>query len=113
MLGVTIGVLVLVWLERKISAAIQQRIGPEYTGPLGVVQALEDGIKKKLKKIFIGVFFLIAISSIVPIGLLMAGYGASNKYSFLGGLRAAAQSISYEIPLAFKCFIYSSPCDSF
>ncbi|CAI0374989.1 unnamed protein product [Linum tenue] len=46
-----------------------------------------------------GVFLWIAISSIVPIGLLMSGYGSNNKYSFLGGLRAAAQSISYEIPL--------------
>ncbi|KAJ7005102.1 NAD(P)H-quinone oxidoreductase subunit 1 [Populus alba x Populus x berolinensis] len=47
----------------------------------------------------IGVFLWIAISSIAPIGLLMSGYGSNNKYSFLGGLRAAAQSISYEIPL--------------
>ncbi|KAM0049736.1 NAD(P)H-quinone oxidoreductase subunit 1 [Helianthus debilis subsp. tardiflorus] len=46
------------------------------------------------------VFFLwIAISSIAPVGLLVSGYGSNNKYSFLGGLRAAAQSISYEIPL--------------
>jgi NADH dehydrogenase subunit H (EC 1.6.5.3) len=45
-------------------------------------------------------FFVIAISSIAPIGLLMAGYSSNNKYSLLGGLRAAAQSISYEIPLA-------------
>nr|UCU06659.1 NADH-plastoquinone oxidoreductase subunit 1 [Ziziphus hajarensis] len=52
------------------------------------------------KRISISVFFLwIAISSIAPIGLLMSGYGSNNKYSFLGGLRAAAQSISYEIPL--------------
>ncbi|KAG6540698.1 hypothetical protein Mapa_018032 [Marchantia paleacea] len=50
MLGVTIGVLVLVWLERKISAAIQQRIGPEYAGPLGIIQALADGIKLFLKE---------------------------------------------------------------
>ena len=47
-----------------------------------------------------GVFLWIALSSIQPIGLLMAGYASNNKYSLLGGLRAAAQSISYEIPLA-------------
>nr|YP_010705010.1 NADH-plastoquinone oxidoreductase subunit 1 [Porella grandiloba]WCQ78546.1 NADH-plastoquinone oxidoreductase subunit 1 [Porella grandiloba] len=142
MLGATVGVLVIVWLERKISAAIQQRIGPEYAGPLGIVQALADGLKLFFKEniipskvdyslftigpilviapVFlsylvipfgyniilanfdIGVFFWIAVSSIVPLGLLMAGYGSNNKYSFLGGLRAAAQSISYEIPLALS-----------
>ncbi len=139
-LGVTVGVLVIVWLERKVSAGVQQRIGPEYAGPLGIIQSLTDGIKLLLKEdivpagsdfwlfktgpaivvipVFIsrlvipfgphtilsdpniGVSFWIAISSIVPLGLLMAGYGSNNKYSFLGGLRAAAQSISYEIPLA-------------
>nr|QKV47830.1 NADH-plastoquinone oxidoreductase subunit 1 [Cremastra appendiculata] len=138
-LGITMGVLVIVWLERKISAAIQQRIGPEYAGPLGILQALADGTKLFLKEdilpyrgnirlfkvgpsigfisillsylvipfgyhlvladLSIGVFLWIAFSSIVPIGLLMSGYGSNNKYSFSGGLRAAAQSISYEIPL--------------
>nr|YP_009318682.1 NADH dehydrogenase subunit 1 [Allomaieta villosa]APA17727.1 NADH dehydrogenase subunit 1 [Allomaieta villosa] len=138
-LGITIGVLVIVWLEREISAGLQQRIGPEYAGPLGILQALADGTKLIFKEnllpfrgdghlfiigpsiavisIFvsysvipfsyhlvlsdlnIGVFLWIAFSSIVPIGLLMSGYGSNNKYSFLGGLRAAAQSISYEIPL--------------
>nr|UZC53790.1 NADH dehydrogenase subunit A [Koenigia forrestii]UZP14568.1 NADH-plastoquinone oxidoreductase subunit 1 [Koenigia forrestii]WAL02856.1 NADH dehydrogenase subunit A [Koenigia forrestii] len=138
-LGITIGVLVIVWLEREISAGIQQRIGPEYTGPLGILQALADGIKLLFKENLLpsrgdkglfslgpsiavisillsysvipfsyrfilvdlsnGVFLWIAISSIAPIGLLMSGYGSNNKYSFLGGLRAAAQSISYEIPL--------------
>nr|YP_010372003.1 NADH-plastoquinone oxidoreductase subunit 1 [Stichorkis gibbosa]UOX27183.1 NADH-plastoquinone oxidoreductase subunit 1 [Stichorkis gibbosa] len=138
-LGITMGVLVIVWLERKISAAIQQRIGPEYAGPLGILQALADGNKLLLKEdllpsrgnillfrvgpsigfisillsylvipfgyhlvladLSIGVFLWIAFSSIVPIGLLMSGYGSNNKYSFSGGLRAAAQSISYEIPL--------------
>ncbi|KAJ0091878.1 hypothetical protein Patl1_25773 [Pistacia atlantica] len=41
-LGITIGVLVIVWLEREVSAGIQQRIGPEYASPLGILQALAD-----------------------------------------------------------------------
>jgi len=49
-LGITIGVLVIVWLEREISAGIQQRIGPEYAGPLGVLQALADGAKLLFKE---------------------------------------------------------------
>ncbi|PWA53066.1 ribosomal protein S15 (chloroplast) [Artemisia annua] len=130
-LGITIGVLVIVWLEREISA-----------GPLGILQALADGTKLLFKEnllpsrgdtrlfsigpsiavisvllsylvipfgdhlvladLSIGVFLWIAISSIAPVGLLMSGYGSNNKYSFLGGLRAAAQSISYEIPLTLS-----------
>nr|YP_010872534.1 NADH-plastoquinone oxidoreductase subunit 1 [Lindenbergia indica]URQ19024.1 NADH-plastoquinone oxidoreductase subunit 1 [Lindenbergia indica] len=138
-LGITLGVLVIVWLEREISAGIQQRIGPEYAGPLGLLQALADGTKLLFKEnllpsrgdtrlfsigpsiavisillsysvipfsyhfiladLSIGIFLWIAVSSLAPVGLLMSGYGSNNKYSFLGGLRAAAQSISYEIPL--------------
>lgn len=139
-IGATVGVLVAVWLERKISAAAQQRIGPEYVGPLGVLAPVTDGLKLIFKEdvipaksdpllftlgpvivvipvflsylvvpfgqnlavtnVGMGVFLWIALSSITPIGLLMAGYASNNKYSLLGGLRAAAQSISYEIPLA-------------
>ncbi len=140
LVAATVGVLVVVWLERKISAAAQQRLGPEYAGPLGVLQPVADGVKLLVKEDIIpakadavlftlgpmivvipvflsylivpfgqnlvltnigtGVFLWIALSSVTPIGLLMSGYSSNNKYSLLGGLRAAAQSLSYEVPLA-------------
>ncbi|KAK1360374.1 NADH-ubiquinone oxidoreductase chain 1 [Heracleum sosnowskyi] len=49
-LGITIGVLVIVSLEREISAGIQQLIGLEYVGPLGILQALADGTKLLFKE---------------------------------------------------------------
>ncbi len=140
LVGATVGVLVTTWLERKISAAAQQRIGPDYAGPLGMLIPVADGLKLLVKEdiipaksdpwlftlgpvlvvvpvflsfivipfgqnmlitdLGVGIFLWISLSSIAPIGLLMAGYASNNKYSLLGGLRAAAQSISYEIPLA-------------
>ncbi len=142
LIAAVVGVLVTVWLERKISAAAQQRIGPEYAGALGILQPMADGLKLLVKEdviparadgllftlgpilvlipvilswlivpfgqnllisnVGVGVFLWIALSSIQPIGLLMSGYASNNKYSLLGGLRAAAQSISYEIPLALS-----------
>ncbi len=142
LIGATVGVLVTTWLERKISAAAQQRIGPDFMGPFGLLAPVADGLKLVFKEdivpasadsllftlgpivvvipVFLsylivpfgqnlvitdvgtGVFLWIALSSIQPIGLLMAGYSSNNKYALLGGLRAAAQSISYEIPLALS-----------
>ena len=142
LVAAVVGVLVNVWLERKISAAVQQRIGPEYAGALGILQPMADGLKLLFKEdiipakadgllftlgpvlvlvpvilswlvvpfgqnllisnVGVGVFLWIALSSIQPICLLMSGYSSNNKYSLLGGLRAAAQSISYEIPLALS-----------
>ena len=140
LVAAVVGVLVTVWLERKISAAVQQRIGPEYAGALGVLQPLADGLKLLVKEdiiparadgllftlgpvlvvvpvilswlivpfgqnllisnVGVGIFLWISLSSVQPIGLLMSGYASNNKYSLLGGLRAGAQSISYEILLA-------------
>jgi len=47
-----------------------------------------------------GLFLIFALSSITTVGLVMAGWSSNNKYSLLGGMRAAAQAISYEVPLA-------------
>ncbi|WP_436927286.1 complex I subunit 1/NuoH family protein [Halosimplex amylolyticum] len=47
----------------------------------------------------IGLAYLFAVASIASLGLLMAGYASNNKFSFLGGLRAVAQNLAYEIPL--------------
>ena len=47
----------------------------------------------------VGLAFVFAVAGIASIGLVMAGYASGNKYSFLGGLRAVAQNIAYEIPL--------------
>lgn len=46
-----------------------------------------------------GLVFVLAIASIASVGLVMAGYASNNKYSMLGGLRAVAQNVAYEIPL--------------
>ncbi|AXR78901.1 complex I subunit 1/NuoH family protein [Natrarchaeobaculum sulfurireducens] len=47
----------------------------------------------------VGLAFVFAVAGIASIGLMMAGYASGNKYSMLGGLRAVAQNIAYEIPL--------------
>ncbi len=48
----------------------------------------------------VGIFYALAISSVSTIGVLMAGWSSANKYSMIGGLRAAGQLIAYELPLA-------------
>jgi len=132
---------VINYLERKIMAWMQDRVGPLHTGPHGSLQLIADIGKmffkedvhaaKTDKSIFLlapsafiapviasfavlpfspfiglpgtalatGVVFLVAMSSLDVIGIIMAGWGSNNKYSLIGGLRAAAQMISYELPL--------------
>ncbi|MBD3217717.1 MAG: NADH-quinone oxidoreductase subunit NuoH [candidate division Zixibacteria bacterium] len=50
----------------------------------------------------VGILYIIAITTFTIISLLMAGWGSNNKYSLLGGMRSAAQIVSYEVPLTLS-----------
>ncbi len=140
LVNVLLVALIGVYLERKVSAWMQDRVGPNRTGPYGLFQTVADFVKmmqkedavsnevdKKLYNIApvlvfagsfaayaaipfsskligseaeVGIFYVIAISSLVVAGILMAGWSSNNKYSLLGAMRSAAQIVSYEIPTA-------------
>jgi NADH-quinone oxidoreductase subunit H len=61
-----------------------------------VVPAGPDAVVQRLD---VGIFYALAVSSLSVIGILMAGWASANKYSLMGGLRAAGQLIAYELPL--------------
>lgn len=138
----TLIVMSLVYLERRIIAFIQDRLGPNRVGPQGLLQPVADVIKLFAKEdivpanadaivfklatvvmvvssllvyavipfgpgmiisdLNIGIIYVAAVSSLSAVGMLMAGWGSNNKYALLGAMRAAAQVISYEIPLVFS-----------
>ena len=135
----SIVVMSMIWLERKLLGRLQLRLGPTRTGPMGLLQPVADAVKLILKEDIIpassekaifwvapiivvisafmiwvtipgtqsaviqnldmGLFYIIAFSVVGILGLVLAGWGSANKYGTLGGLRAAAQLISYEIPI--------------
>jgi NADH-quinone oxidoreductase subunit H len=128
----------MVWLERKVAARFQDRIGPNRVGPLGLLQPIADAIKLITKEDIVprsadqvvhliapvlviisaflvmavipfaiemapvnlpsGLIYVVAVSSISPLGIFLAGWSSRNKYSLLGAMRAVAQLVSYEIP---------------
>lgn len=146
------GTAMCILAERKISAWIQDRYGPNRVGVRGLLQPVADGLKMLLKEDFIpahadralfilapglsfgvamlgfavipwagdihwpwlpagqlvstqvanldvGFLYIVAVASMGIYGIILAGYASNNKYSFYGSMRAAAQMISYEIPL--------------
>ena len=135
----TINAFALIYLERKVLARFQARVGPTRTGPIGMLQAIADAVKLVAKEdvrpttadrwvfqlapffVFVPVFlmfvpipftetwfirdlelgflYIFAVLGLNIVGVVMAGWGSDNKYALLGGIRAAAQAISYELPM--------------
>jgi NADH-quinone oxidoreductase subunit H len=127
----------LIWVERRLLALWQDRLGPNRVGPLGLMQVVADMIKMFFKEDWIpsfadkpvfvlaptiafittlaafavipfapgvgiidfnfGLLYFLALSSLSVYSIVLAGYASNNKYSLLGGLRAAAQTVSYEV----------------
>jgi NADH-quinone oxidoreductase subunit H len=132
--------LVVGFMEHKVMAHMQARMGPMEAGRFhGFLQLVADGIKFVQKESIVpraadkwvfalapavalipgilvfgflpygrdlipirsdvGLFVVLALSSVSVIGILMAAWSSANKYSLMGGVRAAAQLIAYELPL--------------
>lgn len=129
-----------IWAERKVSARMQDRLGPTRVGPAGLLQSLADGVKLIAKEdvapqgsdtflfklapylafcasfcgflalpfgaglvatdLNVAVFFMLAVLSSEVFGVVLAGYASASKWSLFGGVREAAQVVSYEVPRA-------------
>ena len=133
---------IIIYMELKVIAFMNLRIGPDRVGPKGAGHSVIAGLKVLTKEDFspnaadrtvftwapvivfltsvmtflvipfgpglvgaklnIGVLYLFSVGGMSVVGLLLAGWSSFNKYSLLGGLRAAAQVVSYEIPLTLS-----------
>ena len=69
-----------------------------FAGAFAAFAALPFGYGIAASNIDIGIFYITAITTLVVLGILMAGWSSNNKWSLLGGVRSAAQIVSYEIP---------------
>ena len=134
--------LLLVWMERRIAAFFQLRLGPNRVGPSGLFQTIADALKLVTKELTgteradmflynlapyfvivaalvslsvlpfsgtfqafdlnIGVFFIMAVSSIGVIGILLGGWASNNKYSLIGAMRSGLQTVSYELSVGLS-----------
>jgi NADH:ubiquinone oxidoreductase subunit H len=132
----------IIFMELKVIAAINLRVGPDRVGPYGALMSVVHGLKVLSKEDFtplgvdvpiftlapivvfasipltllvipfapglygqdfnLALLYFFAIGGMSVVGLMMAGWASFNKYSLLGALRAAAQAISYELPLTLS-----------
>ncbi len=70
-----------------------------FVGSFAAFVVLPFGVGLIASDLNIGVYYVMAVTSLVVVGILMAGWASNNKWALLGGMRAAAQIISYEIPV--------------
>ena len=146
-----VAIMYATWAERRLSAFIQDRLGPNRVGPFGLLQPIADGIKNIIKEetdpatasrfyfvlgpmlsimpalvtfavipfaaplptpwgtvdmvvadLPVGVLYILAIGSLGVYGIFLGGWASNNKYALLGGLRASAQMVSYEVGLGLS-----------
>ncbi|MCK4578565.1 MAG: NADH-quinone oxidoreductase subunit NuoH [Candidatus Marinimicrobia bacterium] len=152
---IALNALIAVYFERKVSAFMQDRLGPMEAGFFGfaggkrfwggIAQTVADALKLLGKediiptdtdrKLFIiapfiifgaafcaiigipvgyglvisdfniGIFYVVAISSVGVIGIILSGWASNNKWSLYGAMRAAAQIISYELPIGMSLLL--------
>jgi NADH-quinone oxidoreductase subunit H len=78
------------------------RLGPyiAFCGAFGAYIALPFANGWVAKSLSIGVFFMLAVMSTEVFGIILAGYGSGSKWALFGGMREAAQMVSYEVPMA-------------
>ncbi len=149
--GLLLAASYLVWLERKLLARIQVRLGPNRAGIFGLLQPIADAVKLLCKEdivpaaadplIFrlapavvaatamlmfavvplgpdlrlfgrpvamvitdlnVGLLFVFALSSLGVYGVALGGWASNSKFALLGGIRGAAQMISYELALGLS-----------
>ncbi len=133
---------IIIYMELKVIAFMNLRIGPDRVGPKGAMHSVVAGLKVLSKEDFspngadrlvftwapvlvfltsvmtfmvipfgpgligwdfnIGLLYLFSVGGMSVVGLLLAGWSSFNKYSLLGGMRSAAQIVSYEIPLTLS-----------
>jgi len=121
--GLSVAVIAMNWLERKILAHMQVRLGPMRVGPHGLLQPIADAIKLLLKEdimpaeadgfvfwmapliVVLAAFTTFVVvpfgptHAITDMGIVMAGWASNSHYPLMGALRSSAQMVSYEIAM--------------